>query len=326
MRATRRRVVLLATLREMEATLTDAAIAMFGALVGRAHLRARKRLEQRAAVSNKDGREGLLRVSAVLEAMVRAARAGDDVAAAVHDIASLDVLDADAVIIRRTASPHRDDVLAEIAPEYRAFKRWHAPAYLRAFDFQGRASTQRLREAMAILADLDGDRRQPLPDDPPLDHIERRWRRHVVSDGGIGRTHWEMATYSALAGALASGDIWVPGSRLRRSLEILLAPPAGPMPRAVFSVGDLHACLDERAARFGTALFAGERLRFPKETTDDGTGMGGVGSHSPAMAGCPLPRSPTCCRRLIDGPVLPGTSAMSRLGCRLGTATRYSPR
>src|SRR3546814_8895197 len=42
MRASRRRVILLATLREMEATLTDAAIAMFGALMGRAHLRARK--------------------------------------------------------------------------------------------------------------------------------------------------------------------------------------------------------------------------------------------------------------------------------------------
>jgi hypothetical protein len=40
MRPARRRVVLLATLRELEATLTDAAIDMFIALVGRAHLRA----------------------------------------------------------------------------------------------------------------------------------------------------------------------------------------------------------------------------------------------------------------------------------------------
>jgi hypothetical protein len=35
MRPTRRRFMLLATLRELEATLTDAAIAMFGALIGR---------------------------------------------------------------------------------------------------------------------------------------------------------------------------------------------------------------------------------------------------------------------------------------------------
>lgn len=278
MRAARRRVVLLATLREMAATLTDAAIAMFGALIGRAHLRARKRLEQRAAVSNKEGRERLLRVAAVLEAMAKAFRAGSDIAATVQAIASLDMIDADAAIIRRTASPHRDDVLGEIVPEYRTFKR-SGPAFLRAFDFQGRASTQELRAAMAILADLDGDWRKPLPDDVPLDHIERRWRRHVVTDGRINRTHWEMATYGALANALASGDIWVPSSRLHRSLDVLLAPPAGVTPKSIFSLGDPHAWLDERAARLDDALrdaernlekrdptlFAGERLRFPRE-------------------------------------------------------------
>jgi hypothetical protein len=63
MRPARRRVVLLATLRELEATLTDAAIDMFISLVGRAHLRARKRLEQRVAVSGREGRERMLRIA-----------------------------------------------------------------------------------------------------------------------------------------------------------------------------------------------------------------------------------------------------------------------
>jgi hypothetical protein len=40
--------------------------------------------------------------------------------------------------------------------EYRAFKRM-GPLFVRAFDFQGRSGVQTLREAMAILADLDGD-------------------------------------------------------------------------------------------------------------------------------------------------------------------------
>jgi hypothetical protein len=104
MRPARRRVVLLATLRELEATLTDAAIDMFIALVGRAHLRARKRLEQRVAVSGREGRERMLRIARVLEAVSHAARAGGDVAAAVGVVASLDIIDADAAIIRRTAS------------------------------------------------------------------------------------------------------------------------------------------------------------------------------------------------------------------------------
>src|SRR3546814_12613904 len=65
--ASRRRVILLATLREKEATLTDAAIALFGALMGRAHLRARKRLEQGIAISGREGRDRLMRTPTVLQ-------------------------------------------------------------------------------------------------------------------------------------------------------------------------------------------------------------------------------------------------------------------
>ena len=282
MRVSRRRVILLATLREMEATLTDAAIAMFSALMGRAHLRARKRLEQRVAISGREGRDRLMRIATVLETVSQAARAGGDIGAALRDIVPLDMLDADAAIIRRTAAPHRDDVLSEIAAEYRTFKRT-GPLFLQALDFHGRAGTAALRDAMAILSNLDGDWRKPLPADVPLGHVERRWHRHVVVAGKIDRTHWEMATYGALTNALASGDIWVPRSRLHRSLDVLLAPLSGAALQPPFSLGNPHAWLDQRAAQLDSALrdvahnlagrdaalFAGERLRFPKELKDD---------------------------------------------------------
>ncbi|WP_062213064.1 Tn3 family transposase [Aureimonas sp. AU12] len=278
MRPSRRRVVLFATLREMDATLTDAAIAMFGALVGRAHLRARKRLEQRVAASGREGRERLARVASVLKAMTRAARSGADIALAVQAIAPLETIETDASIIRRSASPHKSDVLKEIAAEHRTFKRV-GPVFLRAFDFQGRPRTASLRQAMTILADLGGDGRRALPSDPPLGHLERRWLRHVQTSGGIDRTHWELATYSALADALASGGIWVPSSRTHRSLAVMLAAPPGVSSHPAFSLGDPHAWLEERSARLDRplrevagnldgrdpALFAGDRLRFPKE-------------------------------------------------------------
>jgi hypothetical protein len=167
--------------------------------------------------------------------------------------------------------------------EYRAFKRM-GPLFVRAFDFQGRSGVQTLREAMAILADLDGDWRRPLPDNVPTGHIERRWRRHVMTAGGIDRTHWEMATYSALSNALASGGIWVPTARVHRALNVLLAPRGGgAVPKLALSLGDPHVWLDERAARLDSALrevacdldkrdpalFSGERLRFPKEPNED---------------------------------------------------------
>jgi hypothetical protein len=113
----------------------------------------------------------------------------------------LDMLDADAAIIRRIAAPHRDDVLREIAAEYRTFMRT-GPQLAQAFDFHVRAGTAALRNAMTVLSDFDGNWRKPLPTDVRLGHVERRWQRHIVSAGKIDRTHWEVAPYGAFANAL----------------------------------------------------------------------------------------------------------------------------
>src|SRR3546814_14367846 len=51
----RRLTTLVATLRELEATLSDAAISMFSALVGRANRNARKRLDRKSAGRGKSG-------------------------------------------------------------------------------------------------------------------------------------------------------------------------------------------------------------------------------------------------------------------------------
>jgi len=66
----------------------------------------------------------------------------------------------------------------------------------------------------------------------PLGHIERRWRRRVFGQDGGDRTYWELATYFALSDALAAGDIWVPTSRLHRSLDALLTPAPSALARS----------------------------------------------------------------------------------------------
>src|SRR3546814_20438893 len=96
---------------------------MFGALMGRAHLRARKRLEQGIAISGREGRDRLLRIATVLETVSRVARSGEAIGAALRDIVPLDMLAADAAILRSTAALHRADVLSEIAAEHRTIKR-----------------------------------------------------------------------------------------------------------------------------------------------------------------------------------------------------------
>ncbi len=74
MAAPRRYATLIATVRELEATSTDAAIAMFRSLVARANLRARKRIEATIAASAEGGRERLLRIADVLETLAKAAQ------------------------------------------------------------------------------------------------------------------------------------------------------------------------------------------------------------------------------------------------------------
>src|SRR3546814_8884563 len=70
-----------------------------------------------------------------------------------------------------------------------------------------------------VLIELAGDWRKALPADIPFGHIELRWHRHVMNGGKIDRTYWELATYFGVSSALASGDLWVPTSRIHRSLE-----------------------------------------------------------------------------------------------------------
>ena len=280
----RRMATLVATIGELEATLTDAALAMFGSLVGRAHLRARKRLEETLLASADQGRERLVRIADVLGAMAKAIRKGDDVEAAVTAVASLDLIEADALLIKRTTKPGRPDATGELAPEYKIFKQVGS-RFLRSFTFEGRRATAPLRTAIGLLIELDGNWRKALPADIPLGHIERRWQRHLFADGKIERTYWELATYFAVSSALASGDLWVPSSRMHRALEELLQPATvtGVTALPVISKPSFDQWFEERSAQLDRALlstmnglsgkdaslFSGDRLRFPKMPKED---------------------------------------------------------
>ena len=283
----RRIATLVATLRELEATLTDAAIAMFGALVGRANLNARKRLEETIAVADEQGRARLTRIAAVLEALTVAARGGADIAQAVASVADLETIEADAALIRRTVRPGRPDATGELAGEYHVFKQV-GDRFLRAFTFEGRSATATLRTAIGVLIELGGDWRKPLPGDVALGHVELRWHRHVVHNGKIDRTYWELATYFAVSGALTSGDLWVPTSRVHRSLEDLVTPRAstsgaGHIPSPARSPLSADEWLARKSAELDNALlatarglsgkdpllFTGDKLRFPKAPKGD---------------------------------------------------------
>ena len=282
MGADRRHAVMIATLRELEATLTDGALSMFQSLVARANLRARKRLEETIALTAEQGRTRLARIADVLEALVISAREGGDIASAVTEIAALDTIEDDAVTIRRSLRPGRPDIIGELPREYHVFRQIGS-RFLSSFAFEGSRVAKPLLDAVAVLAEIGGDKRRRLPDTLPLAHIERRWRRHVFTNGSIDRTCYELATYFGLANALASGIVWVPTSRIHRSLDDLLANDKADS-NALQAHPDVDAdtYLHARASILDTALlsvaegfaarepmlFAGGRLRFPKDQGD----------------------------------------------------------
>jgi TnpA family transposase len=299
--AARRSATLVATIRELEATTTDAALNMFNALVGRANLRARKRLDETILASADQGRERLARIASVLEAMTQAIRRGEDVSAAVLPVASIEMIEADAHLIRRSTKPGRADALGELGPEYRVFKQVGS-RFLASFVFEGRQATTELQAAMHVLIDLTGNWRKPLPIDVPLGHIDRRWYRHLVTDGKIDRTYWELATYFAVSSGLTSGDLWVPTSRIHRALEDLITPsPATPGRRSLvlpdLGKPDFEPWFAEKSDQLDKALlatahglskkpvslFSGDRLRFPKTPKELLTGEDEVRSQIPQI-------------------------------------------
>jgi hypothetical protein len=186
-------------------------------------------------------------------------------------------------------------VLGELSHEHRVFKQIGA-RLLESFTFEGRRASQPLLSAATILRDLGGDWRKSLPANSPLGHIERRWYRHVFKDGSVDRTYYELATCFALANALASGDVWVPTSRIHRSLDTLLTPasPATNLLRSrlpTVPVVSAETYIEARAAELDAALlatarelsgkdvamFTGGKLRFPKEQKDnEAEGAGAV--------------------------------------------------
>ena len=117
---------------------------------------------------------------------------------------------------------------------------------------RGERRPRLLLDALAIIKGLGDDTRKPLPEKVPETIVERSWRPHVFKDGGIDRQYYELAVYFALGTALRAGDVWVTGSKLHRSIEAYLSPPASaalvPARLPAQSGSDRRRYLDDRAA------------------------------------------------------------------------------
>ncbi len=284
-----RTAIMTATLRDMEASLIDAALTLFEGLIGRAYNKAKKRVDEALIEQADDAKQRLARVANVLDAILKAHERDESIEAAIAAVTTWEALSADTQLLRRSSRTGMVDVLSELRREHYVFKAI-GPRLLNAVTFQSRASAAPLLDALAIIKGLGVDTRKPLPDKVPETIIERSWRPHVFKDGGIDRQYYELAVYFALGTALRAGDVWVTGSKLHRSIEAYLSPststalvparlPPSPTLTAAAYLDDRTALLDRRLLEMAKKLAAGQcagaildrdRLSLPKpEAKDD---------------------------------------------------------
>lgn len=79
--------------------------------------------------------------------------------------------------------------------------------------------------AVELLRTFYADGRTILPRKAPVLFLKPKWRRIVIpTDGSFNRRAWEIAVLVHLRDRLASGAIWVDGSRAYRTLDDYLLP------------------------------------------------------------------------------------------------------
>jgi hypothetical protein len=227
----RRRAILVATLLDLEARLTDAVLAMADRLIGASFARGRKARERTYTATSRDVGRLMRLLHDTAEAVERAVRNSADVAAALDATVGIDRL--------LSAKPEAAAIadLAEEDPLIRAADRWvtlrkFGPLLLEAIDFRASRSDDRTIAAVNTLRALNRSRKRDVPKNAPMP-FKKEWRKLVVGPNGkIDRKLYETALFAHLRNKWRSGDIWIERSGEYRRFDSYLLPAAEVAPIA----------------------------------------------------------------------------------------------
>ena len=259
LRPARRRAILVATVLETAATLSDAAASMFERLIGKLFRRAETR-EQSALKRDRRTINAKVRLFARLgEALIAARADGADPMAAVEAVIGWDDLGGEVREARELVRPDGPDPAAVVALAAPLLRRV-SPLFLSAFTFHAVPACRSLLAAVELVRELHAGTRRKVPLDTPVSFARRSWRAGLVREGAIDRRAFELCVLIELRDRLRAGDIWIEGSRAFRSVEDQLLPrpvvrtmrEAGPLPLAV--PDDPRAWLADRRIRMARRM------------------------------------------------------------------------
>jgi TnpA family transposase len=222
--APRRLATLVVFAREMEASLTDAALAMFDKMLGGVSRRADQKHKEHVVDRAKTLDASTRVLLGMAKAMLTAKDSGADQVETVERAVGWERLKTLVAEADKVVAGTRDDNLAEIVDRYPTVRRM-VPLLLGAFVFRSWKSDDPLLAALDVLRDVHTKDQRKLPPNATTAFLKPAWRKLVGTGATLDRRAYEVAAMMMLRDRLRSGDIWVEGSRSFRAFDDFLLPP-----------------------------------------------------------------------------------------------------
>lgn len=261
----RRRAVLVTTVLDLEARLTDAVLTMADKLIGSLFAKARNATRRRYAASASDVGRLMRLFHDTIEALAAARENDRDAFELVNETVGW------AKLLRVRGEVEDLANLAEEDPLLRAADRWRtlhkfAPDLLEALEFRATRADDPMIAALKLVAELNRSGNREVPPDAPMP-FRKDWRRLVMKGETPDRRLYETAVLATLRDKLRSGDIWIERSSAYRRFDSYLLPAAA-VPAVAAELGlpatadewlrTKGAELDQRLNRFARRLQRGE--------------------------------------------------------------------
>jgi TnpA family transposase len=263
--AHRRRAIAVATIIDLEASLTDAVLDMADKLIGGLFARARKAKERRYVASTRDVGRLMRLFLGTIEALSTARETGQDAFAVVDESVGWPRLLRVQGEVRELSDLAEEDPLRGAADRYMTLRRF-APELIEALEFKSVRANDPIITALRLLQDLNRSGKRNVPPDAPMP-FRKDWKRLVVEGGQPNRRLYETAVFATLRDKLRSGDVWVERSASYRCFDSYLLSqadvPAIAAPLGLPATADewfttRGAELDRRLKRFARRLRRGE--------------------------------------------------------------------
>jgi TnpA family transposase len=261
----RRRAILVATILDLEARLTDAVLDMADKLIGGLFARARNATRRRYAASAADVSRLMRLFHGTIEALANAQADERDAFEVVDEAVGWAKLLRVRGEVEDLAKLAGEDPLLRAADCWRTLRKF-APDLIEALEFRAVRAGDPVLAALKLLVELNQAGRRDIPPDAPMP-FRKDWRRLVMEGGAPNRRLYETALLATLRDKLRSGDIWVERSSTYRRFDSYLLPsPAVPVAVAALGLpataeewlATKAAELDRRLKGFGRRLRRGE--------------------------------------------------------------------